>query len=120
MASDVSAAHITEEMALCISLCADCHDACAETAGHCLARGARYAEPELIDALLDCQQLCDLARDTLLRGSPLHGDACGLCADACLRCAAACEALADADPMMDRCAELSRRCADSCRRTAER
>jgi hypothetical protein len=112
MASDVSAPHITEEMALCISLCEDCHDAAAETIGHCLARGGRYAAPELLEALLDCQQLCDLARDTLLRDSPLQRGAGALCAGACLRCADLCAVLADEDPMMDRCAELSRRCAE--------
>ena len=95
-------------------VCADCHDVCAETIGHCLARGGRHTRPERIEAMLDCQQLCNLTRDTLLRGSPLQVDACALCAAACVRCAELCQELAREDPVMDRCAEAARRCAEAC------
>ena len=58
MSGEVTAEHLTEVMAACISVCGDCHDA-----GHSSSCRIR--------ALADCKQLCDVTRDALLRGSPL-------------------------------------------------
>jgi Domain of Unknown Function (DUF326) len=114
MSGEMTAEHITEAMAVCISVCGDCHDTCAETIGFCLARGGDQAASSRITALADCKQLCDLTRDVLLRGSPLAPRASDLCADACIRSARACEEAGGENSMLERCADACRRCADAC------
>jgi len=110
----LTAEYISEAMAQCISLCGDCHDTCTETSAHCLVQGGRHARENRIRALADCEQVCDLTRDLLLRGSSLYARAVELCAEACARCADACRELTADDPMMDRCAHACLSCADAC------
>jgi hypothetical protein len=114
MDGGVTAEYISEGMAECISGCGDCHDTCMETLGYCLVQGGRHATEGRIRALVDCNQICDLTRDTLLRGSSLYAQVVELCAEACARCAEACGELAPEDAMMDRCVEACRRCAETC------
>lgn len=114
MDGSVTAEYISEAMAEWISLCGDCHDTCVETLGHCLVQGGTHASQGRIRALADCKQVCDLTRDTLLRGSDLYARAVELCAEACTRCADACRDLAADDPMMDRCVDTCVCCAEAC------
>lgn len=118
MTHHLTAEHITAELHDCIERCSDCHDVCMATLHHCLERGGEHAAAEHVRALLDCAQACDTSRDLMLRASPLHHEACRLCAEACERCAESCEAMADDDEQMQRCAEECRRCAESCRQMA--
>ena len=118
MTHHLSAEHIDEAMHDCIDRCSNCHDICLETLAHCLSRGGEHASAGHVRALLDCAQACDASRDFMLRGSPLHGRACSVCAEACERCAESCEAIGDGDEQMARCAEECRRCAESCREMA--
>ena len=115
MTGEMTAEHITESMAACISVCGDCHDTCAETIGYCLTQGGEHARSPRIIALVDCQQLCDVTRDVLLRGSALAPRTIDLCAEACARSASACEDGGGEDPMLERCADACRRCEGACR-----
>ncbi len=108
---------ISDDLRQCIQNCTECHTMCAETAAHCLGMGGPHAAADHIGALLDCAATCSLSADLMLRGSPLHPQACRLCTAACERCAESCERLAD-DQTMQQCAEWCRRCAESCRRMA--
>jgi len=118
MSHHLQSDHISEQMHECITRCSDCHDICSETVRHCLGKGGSHAEVEHITALLDCAQACDISRDFMLRGSPLHARCCGVCAEACERCAESCEKHPGADEQMRRCAEACRSCAESCRAMA--
>jgi hypothetical protein len=110
--------HISEQMHDCITRCSDCHDACVESAQHCLFRGGEHAAAERVRTLLDCAQACDTSRGFMLRRSPLHGRTCAVCAEAGERCADSCEALAGDDEVMRSCAAQCRSCAESCRAMA--
>jgi hypothetical protein len=107
---------ITSERNSCIDDCLACHRICVETASHCLELGAEHADAAHIRTLLDCEELCAVSADFMLRGSPMHGVVCGACALACERCAESCEQVAADDEEMRSCADLCRRCAESCRR----
>lgn len=112
-------AHVARNAAMrsCIDECQSCHDVCVETVTHCLSMGGEHAEAEHIRALMDCVQICTTSADFMLRGSPSHGDVCGVCADICDECAASCDGLDG--PEMKRCADQCRRCAESCRDMAK-
>lgn len=109
-----SVPHIDEAMHDCITNCSDCHDICTATAQYCLEQGGALADAALIRTLLECAQACDVSRDMMLRGSPLHHIYCRGCAHACGSCASACEKFAD-DAVLRECVETCRRCMESCR-----
>ena len=81
------------DMKTCINQCRACEQVCLETLAHCLQQGGKHGEAVLINALLDCIQLCGSCADLMTRNSPLHAEHCLLCAEACRRCAEACEAV---------------------------
>jgi hypothetical protein len=110
MSPDAAVAEVDE--------CRRCQDVCLETVTHALRRGGRYAEEELIGALLDATDVCRTSIDFLRRGSPLRGRTCAVCAEICERAAEACETF-PGDPVMRACAEACRRCAAACREIAE-
>ncbi len=92
-----------ESMERCIDLCTQCHRSClaAATSGQ--------SDGDHLRLLLDTAQMCQTAADFMLRNSPLHGYACGLCAHVCKVCHDRCQVgdLADV-------AEVCARCADDC------
>ena len=102
------------KMKQCIEECQSCHAVCVETTTHCLEMGDVHAEASHIRALLDCADACRASADFMLRGSPMHGAACRLCAEACETCAESCQRMGG-DETMQQCAEACRRCASSCR-----
>jgi len=109
---------MSQEMQACIQSCLNCHAICTQTVAYCLQMGGAHAEASHIKALLDCAQTCITSADFMLRGSELHGRACGLCAEACNRCAESCERIGASDQQMQACAQECRRCAESCQRMA--
>jgi hypothetical protein len=76
-----------------------------------------HAEAGHIQALLDCAEACQNSANFMLRNSPLHPQACALCAEACRRCAESCEKMGN-DAQMQACAQACRRCEASCRKMA--
>ena len=101
-----------------VAECRRCQDACLDTVTHALRRGGRYADEELIGALLDATDVCRTSIDFLRRGSPLRTRTCAVCAEICERAAEACDAFGD-DAAMRACAEACRRCAAACRVIAD-
>ena len=118
MTHELSAEHITPEMEECIARCTACHNACLETATHCLTIGGQHAGVENIRLLLDCAQACAASRDYMLRGSEFHPRVCGLCAEICQRYTDWIDELPGVDAVMRRCGEACRECAESCRAMA--
>ncbi len=106
------------EMQECIGSCQRCQASCVMTATHCLEMGGKHASPEHIRLLQDCAQICATSADFMLRGSPIHGRTCAVCAEVCRLCAESCERMADGDAMTQQCADECRRCAESCDRMA--
>jgi hypothetical protein len=100
-----------------ITECRRCQDACLDAVGHALRRGQRYAEEDLVGALLDAVDVCRTNIDFLRRGSPLRARTCAVCADVCERAAELCATFRD-DPPMRACADACRRCAATCREIA--
>jgi hypothetical protein len=97
----------------CIQDCLDCFRACEEALPHCLAHGGRHTDPDHIAVLLDSAGLCQTAASSMMRGSPLHWQICGVCATFCERCAESCEQLGGT--VMEACARACRACVSSCR-----
>ncbi len=101
------------DMQRCIKDCLDCQAACLRTLTHCLTVGGKHAAPDHIQLLLDCAEICQTSANFMLRGSPLHGRLCAVCAGVCEACAVDCEQFPD-DQEMQSCAELCHACASSC------
>ncbi len=108
------ATQMTTEMKECIDNCLDCYRLCAETANHCLSMGGKHAEPEHIQLLQDCAEICQTSADFMARGSHRHNQTCALCAKICQECAEACDQMAGGDSLMKECADACRKCAQSC------
>lgn len=101
----------------CIDRCRSCEEICLESVTHCLQKGGKHAQPDHINLLLACAEICSTAARFMVLGSEHHVRTCAVCAEVCDACAKDCESLGD-DEMMQRCAEACRRCAESCRQMA--
>lgn len=117
MASQGTSQMSESDIQRCIDECVKCHRVCEATVQYCLQKGGKHAEADHIRILLDCADICQTSANFMLRGSPLHGRTCAVCADVCTRCAESCEQMGD-DEQMRACAEACRSCAESCRRMA--
>lgn len=106
-----------EELQECIEECLNCYAGCTITAQHCLVSGGRLAEVNLVSVLLDCAEVCTLAANFMLRGSPYHTITCGACAEVCRACAEGCRTV-EGDEQLAHCAEMCDACAESCERMA--
>ncbi len=84
---------------------------------YCLQKGGMYAEPEKINWILDCAELCQTNANFMLRTSLMYARICAICAVVCDRCAQECEKMSY-DPQMKACAQICRHCAESCRQMA--
>lgn len=101
----------------CIDRCRSCEEICLESVTHCLEKGGEHAQPDHINLLLACAEICSTSARFMLLGSEHHARTCEVCAEVCEACAKDCESLGD-DEMMQQCAEACRRCAESCRQMA--
>lgn len=98
----------------CARNCLNTYASCTMTAAHCLEMGGEHAGREHQTAMLDCARLCATAADVLLRGSPIHGAVCNVCAMACRICEKYCRSLGAGDAVMAECADRCARSAESC------
>lgn len=105
-------------MSDCVAECEKANRACLETLRDCLERGGAHVAPAHVRLLLDCAEICQMTANFMLRGSAVHGIACGACAKVCERCAESCETISG-DSKMAACAETCRACAKSCREMAK-
>jgi hypothetical protein len=112
-----TAAEPRADLATCADLCQATHRACIETMLYCLRHAGAYADADHIRLLADCAQMCQTAADFMLRGSPLHGAVCAVCAEVCDQCAVECDAFGD-EGRLEACARLCRQCAASCENMA--
>jgi hypothetical protein len=110
--------HSGQNMERCIQNCLDCYKSCLSTLfSYCIPQGGKHSNPEHIQLMLDCAEICQTNANFMLRGSDLHIRTCGICAEVCSRCANDC-GLFENDARMQDCAEVCRRCAESCREMA--
>lgn len=99
------------DMQDCIDACANCHQACLQTAlTHCLQVGGRHVEPEHFRLMMDCASICESCANLQLSGSPYAPRLCALCADICHACALSCLALDG----MEECARACEACEHTC------
>jgi hypothetical protein len=98
----------------CIDQCSKCRDVCSETLAWSIRQGGALADGEHLRQLLDCIQMCTLTHDFMLRQSPHHAAACGLCAEVCRACVETCERVGSDDEQIRRCIEACRRCTETC------
>ena len=102
-------------MAACIETCSACYDICQRMIyDHCPKLGGAHVEPRHLKLMADCADLCRIAADFMLRGSPRHKLTCNLCAEICHVCADDCERIGQ----MAECVKVCRQCAESCREMA--
>ncbi len=106
--------NMTDEMLVCVQNCTLCNQICLLTKNYCLTKGGRHLDVQHLRALMDCEQLCRVSADFMLRESKLHSQICNACAEACLVCAQSCESLGAEDDLMTTCASICRQCAESC------
>jgi hypothetical protein len=110
--------HDHDEMGECIEECLNCHIACTLAAQQVISGEAGAPDPDLISALLDCAEICQVSANFMLRGSASHVITCAACAVICRETAEACRAV-QGNEDLEHCAEICERCADSCERMAE-
>ena len=92
----------------------ECHQTVLKTIKHCLEHGGDHVEGKHITLLLDCEGICHLHEDFLLRGSHHHHAICKACEELCEECAKSCETFKGDKPMMA-CAKACRKCIEACR-----
>lgn len=96
-----------------------CANKCLETYNHCVHMGGKHANPDHLNSMLDCVEMCRTATSAMIRTSGLHGEICYLNAVVCERCAESCLRTAVEDTHMRECADLCRQCAASCRQMSK-
>ena len=87
------------------------------TAQYCLTEGGEHADVNMIGALLDCAEICQVSANFMLRGSPHHVVTCAGCAELCRACEEALRSISG-DERLVHCAEICAACADSCEKMA--
>ena len=109
---------LSREMEEAIPDCLECHRICVRTFAHLLTleADAELADPEQLNLLLDCADMCRMCADYLLRISEFHVRAADLCCDICRRCEQLCELPSGEDPIVLECVSICARCANSCKR----
>ena len=106
---------MSSDMNACIQACHECHSVCLrETTQHCLQMGGKHAQPEHIQIMLSCAEICQSCATIMLIGSALHVEVCATCARICEACAQSCEQVGE----MDECVKACRQCAKSCQQMA--
>jgi len=112
MSEHLTATRAGERFAVAIAAATDCHQACIEALSWGLQQRGEPAHLLHARLMLDCAQMCDAARDMMLRSSDFAHQAAALTADVCERCATSCERMGEG---MAGCARACRTCADACR-----
>jgi hypothetical protein len=112
MTEHLTATRAGERFGVAIAAATDCHQACIEALSWGLQRRGEPAHLLHARLLLDCAQMCDAARDMMLRSSDFAHQIAALTADVCERCATSCDRMGDG---MATCAGACRACADACR-----
>lgn len=102
----------------CIEACNDCATSCLNTITHCLELGGQHAEPEHIQKLLDCVEICRTAANFIGRSSVYYAELCRICAEICDVCAESCYQVDLKNSQMRECAETCRQCSEACRQMA--
>jgi hypothetical protein len=115
---DEHADHEHGAMQECIEDCLNCHAVCTMTLQYCLLEGGEHADANLIGALLDCAEMCQVSANFMLRGSPYHALTCSACADLCRACEEICRSI-EGDEQLEHCASVCAECAESCERMAQ-
>lgn len=94
-----------------IRACLECARQCQEARAQVKTKAGRAALPDLLEALLDCAESCELTAKWLQRGSPFAADQAVLCSAVCKACEEACAA-AGQQELLAACAAACRRCTD--------
>ena len=108
---------MSAEMRKAINDCWSCHSACLEAVAHGTQVGGRHADAALMQLLLDCAEISQVAANFMLRGSDLYRRICEVCAEVAARCAQAVDDFSD-DAVMKLVEEATLRCASSCKQMA--
>jgi hypothetical protein len=90
------------------------HQTVLLTIKHCLKNGGDHVTAKHLTLLMDCEGICHLREDFLLRGSHHHHAICKACEELCEECAKSCDTFKGDQPMAA-CAQACRRCAEVCR-----
>jgi hypothetical protein len=93
-------------LAECVFACNDCHEKCLRE-----KHVAMMVDCIRLDK--DCAAVCGATLQLLYDGSPLMGEALGLCITACEMCAEECARHEEAH--CQECARICRECAATCR-----
>ncbi len=107
---------LTTEMRDCIEDCIDCYKICLETIMYCLTKGGNHSDPDHIQMMFECANICNASATSMLMGSDHHQKLCAVCSDICNSCAEDCEEFGD-DQMME-CGAMCSRCSESCKEMA--
>lgn len=92
----------------------ECEEECLSGVNHSLEEGGDFVKKAHMVWLMDCADICDLAKRYVLRDSEYAGDILNLCSLICEDCAESCDTYFN-DEHMVHCAEVCRNCAAACR-----
>ena len=95
----------------CVELCTMYWKICLEMVQHCLTLGGKYAEPELLRLLTNCDDICELNIKFLISKSPHADHISQACTEVCKALAGKCESM---DEKMAACGAVCRQCAEIC------
>lgn len=98
---------------------AECEEMCLISTVYSLKQGGDFAKAGHVRWLLDCADICNLARKYFIRDSEYAGDILNLCSYVCDDCAESCETFFEDKNMTD-CANVCRSCAETCRSVVEK
>ena len=104
---------MTARLEQCVDNCQEVHRLCLSLVTSQIQNGSVNAEPDSLNRLIDCAEICQTTGSFVSRNSELHPTVRRACADICLRCADYCERFQD-DERAQICAAACRRCAESC------
>jgi hypothetical protein len=77
----------------------NCYEVCTETISHCLQQGGKHVEPEHLQLLIDCANMCKTCWEACLHEGPAAEHTMKACAEIANACADSCEQVGDDEHM---------------------
>ena len=105
---------ISPEVRRCVEATSACYTACTETLTYSLDVGADLSEPQHLQLLIDCCEVCQTTQDVLLRASGLGIMLAAIFVEACEQVAESCRRIDESDEQLAACAESCDETAESC------
>ena len=101
----------------CVVDCSNAKNVGIQTLRYCLEQGGKFADPENLNKIQDCNELCNIVCSFLLRKSVMTKEMLKICQKACEDCSLFCQQFKE-DKQLEACGKYANQASESCKHLA--